>query len=124
VTWTDNRNGTNNDIFALQVLAVGTVDVPPTAPPEIAFERPGPNPALGPVTIRFALPHETAVKLAIYDAAGRRVRDLVSGTRPAGVQAVTWDLLDTHGDAVGPGLFFAQLEVEGRRLTRKITALR
>jgi hypothetical protein len=127
VTWedtrNDSRNGTN-DIFALQVLFAGTTGVPDTSPPRITFARPHPNPATELATLRFTLPRAARVRLAIYDIAGRRVRDLVSGVTPAGDHATTWDLRDDAGRPVGAGLYFARLETEGRTFTEKLTALR
>ena len=73
--------------------------------------------------MRFALPRQARVKLTIYDAAGRRVCELASGARPAGEQAIAWDLRDERGHAVSAGLYFARLEAEGRSVTRKLTTV-
>jgi hypothetical protein len=124
VAWMDQRDGVD-DIYALQVLEAGTVDVPPPSPPaEIAFARPRPNPARGAVTLRFSLPREARVSLVIYDAGGRQVRELSSGTRPAGEHTLVWDLNDDAGRVAGTGLYFARLEVEGQAFTQKLAALR
>jgi hypothetical protein len=126
VAWTDFRNGASSgtDIFALQVLAAGTVDAPPPPLPlTIAFAPPRPNPAHGALTLRFALPRAAHVRLAIYDTAGRRVRELAAGTLPAGESAVAWDLRGERGDRVDAGIYVARLEVEGRALTRKVVTL-
>jgi hypothetical protein len=123
-SWTDTRSGVDPDIFAIQILATGTADVPNAAPPGITFARPSPNPARGSLTLRFALPRETRVRLAVYDVMGRRVRELASGAQPGGERAVAWDLRDERGQAVGAGLYFARLEAEGRALTQKIAASR
>jgi hypothetical protein len=126
-TWTDGRNLTSPDIFALQVLLAATADVPGSvvAPRTgISFARPSPNPAREPLLLRFALPRETSVRLTIYDAGGRRVRELASGTRPAGEHAIQWDLRDEAGVAVPAGLYFAQLAAEGRALTQRVVALK
>ena len=124
VTWEDSRDGPE-DIYALQVLEAGTVSAPgPTTPDEIAFARPSPNPARERVTLRFALPREGHVSLAIYDVGGHRVRELASGTQPQGQHAIAWDLRDDAGRPVGAGLYLARLEAGGRVLMQKLTALR
>jgi hypothetical protein len=64
------------------------------------------------------------VRLALHDAAGRLVRELAAGARAAGEHAERWDLRDGNGNAVGTGLYFAHLEVEGRRLVQRVTVLR
>jgi len=123
VAWMDSRDD-DSDIYALQVLETGTVSVPdPTAPAGIAFAPPSPNPALGPVTLRFALPREAPVRLGIYDVGGRRVRELASGTQTMGEHALVWDLRDDSGHAVVAGLYFARLELEGRVLTQRLARL-
>lgn len=123
VAWMDSRDDAS-DIYALQVLETGTVGVPPpTTPAEIAFAPPSPNPARGPVTLRFALPREAPVRLGIYDVGGRRVRELASGRQTAGEHVLDWDLRDELGRAVGAGLYFARLELEGRVLTQRLARL-
>jgi len=125
VAWMDTRNGIADNIFALQVLQAGTVDVPgPTEAAGLSFGRPVPNPARGSTTLRFTLPRAADVTLGIYDLAGRRLRQLVSGVTPAGEHLVPWDLRDDAGRAVGGGLYFARLEAGGLTLTEKLTALR
>jgi len=52
------------------------------------------------------------------------VRGLASGAQPAGDHAVAWDLRDEGGRPVDAGLYFAQLEAEGRRFTHKLVAVR
>jgi hypothetical protein len=122
-TWMDTRDG-GEDIYALQVLQAGTVDVPPSTPPDVSFSPPRPNPARGPITLRYALSHRTDVKLGIFDVTGRKVRDLASGAKPEGVHVVDWDLRDERGRTVGVGIYFARLEVEHRMLTRKLATMR
>ncbi|HYG74863.1 MAG TPA: hypothetical protein VEK08_07665, partial [Planctomycetota bacterium] len=67
----------------------------------VAAEATEPNP---PIPIRFTLQKPSFVTLVIEDAAGRRVRNLVSETRfEAGEQVVWWDGLDeTPGNFRGP----------------------
>jgi hypothetical protein len=124
VAWTDNRNGKDTDIFAMDVLVANTVGVSVTPALESRLLRPVPNPAHGPLTVRFALRREARVKLDVYDASGRRVRRLVSGLQPAGQHAITWDLREEHGVALPAGLYFARLDVEGHSLTQKLVTLK
>lgn len=123
VAWADERNGNDFDIFAMQVLEALPTGVHDTTP-SFTFASPSPNPANATATLRFDLPRETSVRLNIYDVAGRRVRELTSGVRPAGETAITWDLRDGEGHAVASGLYFARLEVQGRAVTRKIMTVK
>ena len=123
VSWTDTR-GVAPNVFALQVLVAGTVDVPAATRPELTFDRPSPNPASGSLTLRYALPRAGDVRLAVFDITGRRVRELVSRTEPAGAHAVRWDARDARGQTVSAGVYFARLAVAGRMLSQKLTTLR
>ncbi|MBI5711146.1 MAG: hypothetical protein HZC42_12735, partial [Candidatus Eisenbacteria bacterium] len=107
------------------LLPGGTVGVDDAALAiQISFARPAPNPARDEVAFRFALPREARVELAIFDAAGRRVRTLVAGVRAGGEHAPRWDLSDEAGRSVGAGLYFARLEAEGQRLVRRLAVTR
>ncbi len=88
------------------------------------YPQPAPNPASTRTLLRSALPRAGAVELAIYDASGRRVRVLVSGSREGGEQADAWDLRDDAGAPVSAGLYFARLEFAGRSLVRRVAVTR
>jgi hypothetical protein len=124
VSWTDGRNGVDQDIFAMQILEAGTVDVTGTPPAVLAFTPTSPNPARDSFTLRFSLPRAARTSLAIFDVGGRRVRGLASGVRPAGEQAITWDRRDDGGRSVNAGIYFARLEAGGRAATEKLVTLR
>jgi flagellar hook assembly protein FlgD len=53
--------------------------------------------------------------LAIYDAAGRLVRELVDEVLPAGQHQAYWDNRDANGRRVASGVYFAHLR-SGDRL--------
>jgi len=121
--WQDYRNGPNADIYAAASTAL--VDVPrPDPPRRLAFASPWPSPAREAVALRIATPREGTVSLAIYDAGGRRVRLLISGSLPAGERTWTWDLRNDAGRHVPPGLYFAALETERERIVRRFAVLR
>ena len=92
-------------------------------PREIALSAPRPNPAFDVTTFGFALPRETRVTLAIYDASGRRVRVLAHGLETAGEHDATWDGRSDAGRRVAGGVFFVRLEAAGRVLMRRVARL-
>jgi len=122
VAWTDSRDAatTGQDIYAIQVLAAQPLSVPDPAVTALRFARPNPNPARDPLTLRYALARDASVALAVFDPAGRRVRQLVSGREPAGEHTVVWDLRDERGGPVGAGVYFALLESGGESLIQKV----
>lgn len=127
ISWTDGRNSGSSspDIFAMQVLEATTVDVQASGVSTgVTFALTGPNPVRGgKLMLRYALPKLSLVKMTIFDAGGRRVRELASGARSAGAQTVAWDLRDGDGRPVRAGIYFAQLAVEGQLLTQKFVRL-
>jgi subtilisin family serine protease len=98
---------------------VVAVDAPEPAPLRARIAA-APNPVERATEIRFALPSEGAVRLILFDAAGRRVRSLVEGARPAGRHAVAWDGRRDDGTPLPAGVYFARLESPGTLLTTKV----
>jgi subtilisin family serine protease len=79
-----------------------------------------PNPVERATEIGFALPSGGAVRLILFDAAGRRVRTLLEGARPAGRHAIAWDGRRDDGRPLPAGVYFARLESPGALLTTKV----
>lgn len=114
----------NESGFAL-LMPSGTVGTGDGAlPREVALAAAWPNPARTSATFRAAVPSAGHATLAIYDAGGRRVRELFGGALPAGEHARSWDLRDESGHRVAPGLYFAALDAGGGRITRRFTVMR
>ena len=99
---------------------VGVESASPVASVRIAG---APNPFGDKMTIQFQLPSAQHVRLAIFDLAGRRLRDLASGLLPAGNHRVAWNGLNDGGHAVGAGIYFARLDLPGRSLKTKVVRL-
>ena len=114
-----------NESPVATLLPAGTTDVEGGAVTrELSLAAPWPNPAGRQTTLRYALPRAGLVRLAVFDAAGRLVRELASGVYEPGEQAATWDLRDGNGNAVGAGLYFARLEAGGMTKVRRIAVAR
>lgn len=92
------------------------------APPRLAQNQPNPfNPA---TEIAFTVGAGDGVTtLEVFDAAGRRVRGLVSGVLDAGAHAVAWDGTDDGGRRVPSGLYLYRLESDGVVVSRKMLLL-
>jgi hypothetical protein len=84
-----------------------------------------PNPFRDETRVALAVPPGAGrARLAVFDAAGRRVRVLLDGASGAGRAAVVWDGRDDSGRAVAPGNYLLRLEAGGRTLSGKVTRLR
>jgi hypothetical protein len=93
-------------------------------PARLAVRSATPNP-FNPVTeIRCELPAAGAVRLQVYDVAGRPVRGLVDGARGAGTFTVTWDGRDDTGRTVPSGVYFARLTAGAAESVLKLVLAR
>ncbi len=83
-----------------------------------------PNPISESGEIRFALTSAGQARVTLFDAAGRRVRELADGVFSSGPHAVRWDTRDRHGRPVASGIYFVRLDVGGRRVDSKVVLIR
>ena len=103
----------------------GVTDVDsPKAPAATYLAQNFPNPFNPSTRIGFGLKAPADVSLRIYDAAGRVVRVLVEGNRPAGTYAELWDGKDNGGRAVASGIYFYRLDAGMFTQTRKMVLLK
>ncbi|MEM1054557.1 MAG: T9SS type A sorting domain-containing protein [Bacteroidota bacterium] len=87
----------------------------PDSPLVLTLGVPRPNPATGPVFLRYGLPDSGEATVRVLDLLGREVAVLAEGTQHAGWHVVEW------APAVAAGSYVVQLrtgsEVQTRRLT-------
>lgn len=102
----------------------GTLAVDGALPRELAFALASPNPARAGAVMRFALPSAAHVSIALYDAAGRQVRELANGEFAAGTFTRAWDGSDAAGAAAPSGLYFARMRSGGRVLNARFVLTR
>ena len=83
-----------------------------------------PNPFNPSTTIRFTLAAVGDATVSVYDAAGRRVRELFDGRAVAGSTTLEWDGRDRRGVPVGSGIYFCRLVTSDGVVTRKMVLLK
>jgi hypothetical protein len=114
-----------------QVLWVGIKDFP-TAPTGVR-EKPLrnslkvsllENPVKNLFRLFLTLNCESRVSLRIYDASGRQKSEIFRGRLEKGTHEILWDLKDSHGKRVPPGVYFYRLEAEGQSLRGKFLLIR
>lgn len=94
---------TGGDAFRSQPMTVTM----PTAVTSLGQNYPNPfNPR---TTIEYVLASRSATQIAIYDAAGARVKMLDLGTQDAGTHIAHWDGRDDTGKPVSSGVYFYRL---------------
>ena len=90
----------------------------------VKLEQSWPNPVNGSSTIRFELEKSSRARLRLFDAAGRLVRTLLDEQVAAGSHTRVWDGRDEQGRDVASGIYFYELDVEGRRLSSKLVQVK
>jgi hypothetical protein len=86
-----------------------------------------PNPFNPQTSIPYTLPggsQTSHVRLFILDVSGGIVRRLVNESQAGGAHTALWNGDDDRGTPVSSGVYFYVLDVEGRRLTKKLVLLK
>lgn len=76
------------------------------------------------MTVRLDLPSRMAVRLGVYDTAGRLCATLLDQTLPDGVTGVRWDERGENGARVASGVYFVRLTFPGGTRMAKAVVVR
>jgi flagellar hook assembly protein FlgD len=82
-----------------------------------------PNPARVGLVVGFELTMAALTKVQIYDMAGRLVRSLVDRSLTPGSHSINWDLRDTAGRRVSPGIYVFAVESGTRQARKRVVVL-
>jgi len=75
---------------------------------------------LGGPALLVDLREPAAVRIEIFDLAGRRVRSLADRALPAGATVIPWDRRHESGATTPPGVYFARLATSGFERTVRV----
>jgi hypothetical protein len=114
----DARDGNGN------VYSLGSFRVAMAAPNGALILGSVPNPARNTVSVWFDLPAAGNVRLSILDANGRVVRSVEKIGMSPGRNSLSWDLRDSNGRKMGPGIYPYRLETGTGKLSGKITVIK
>ena len=106
-----DRDGTERPI-AEKTVEVG-------GPAEFTLHGSFPNPMRSQTTIRYELPEEREVTVAVYDARGRKVRTLVASEEQKGRQDVTF-----AAESLASGVYFYRIRAGDYTEMRKLVLVR
>ncbi len=120
-----------SDPFFCELNPDQVTSVQPTpgapVPEEFALEQNYPNPFNPSTTIRYAVPRLSQgvrVRIAVYNIAGQKLRELVDAEQAPGVYAVTWDGRDRFGRVVSSGVYVYKMRAGAFSTTRKMLFLK
>ena len=83
-----------------------------------------PNPFNPATTIRFDLPKESHVEIAIYNVMGQKVATLTDKDFSAGSHQVLWDGKNDMGQAVSSGIYLCRIKAGEFKGLRKLVLVR
>ncbi len=92
---------------------------PTEIPADFVLEANYPNPFNPTTRIRYAVPHASSVRLAVYDGQGRRVAVLVETEQPAGWHEVTFE-----AGVLPSGIYFYRLDANTFRAAKPMLLVR
>jgi len=101
----------NTDVFSL-------------VPDNFVLHKNHPNPFNPVTTLRYDLPENALVNIAIYDMMGRQVSTLVSSQQNAGFKLVQWNATNDKGSPVSAGLYLYTIQAGDFRQTKKMVFLK
>ncbi len=96
------------DVETLPTRAIDDEDNAQETPEDFTLSQNYPNPFNPSTQIRFAVPEQTQINLAVYNMLGQRVTTLVNESRSPGWHDVTFDASE-----LSSGLYIYRLEADG-----------
>ncbi|WP_421897377.1 FlgD immunoglobulin-like domain containing protein [Marinoscillum sp.] len=82
-----------------------------------------PNPFTRETTITYSLPQDGEVKIDLYDASGKLIRNLIWGPQYAGENRTIWDGTNNSGTRLKPGIYTYVLQFQGQQISKRIIYL-
>ena len=93
-------------------------------PTEFGLSQNVPNPFNPRTTIVYQLPEASEVRLAVYNAAGQRIRTLVDETKEAGSYQAVWNGADDAGKPMAGGVYLYELRAGDFVQVRRMVLIR
>jgi hypothetical protein len=112
----------SSSISVTVVVVTGKSD--PLLPDAFSLFQNYPNPFNPETVIRYALPENCYVELAIYNILGQKVKTLVNQYQNAGYKMVLWNGRDDKGNEIASGVYFCKIRTPRYSETKKMVSLR
>ncbi|OGC78267.1 MAG: hypothetical protein A2145_05100 [candidate division Zixibacteria bacterium RBG_16_40_9] len=93
-------------------------------PSKLDLQANYPNPFNANTTIKYALPSDGKVTVAVYNILGQKVITLVDGVKTAGYYTVIWDGKNASGNSVASGVYFYSIKFENQTQIKRMTLLK
>lgn len=106
------------------ILTGCTAGIPTGEGFKVRLDQNAPNPFVGATAIKFAVASKSMVRVAVYDVAGRLIRELVDKQLTPGEYATSWDGRDSRNEEVGPGIYFYEFTTPKGSIQKKMVLLK
>ena len=93
-------------------------------PEHFLLENNYPNPFNPSTNISYEIPRSSNVKLEIYNAAGKLVRNLINDYQTKGKHSVKWDGKNSTGKMLSSGIYLYRLSTGDLTVTKKMILLK
>jgi hypothetical protein len=117
-------NGVPIGAYGVGCTPTSVGEEPSGLPATIELAQNYPNPFNPSTTIRFSVPHRSAVAVTVYNILGERIAVLLDQTVAAGWYDVSWDGRIDGGVIAASGVYFYRLSVDGTTESRKMLLLK
>ncbi len=102
---------------------VGNLD-PGTSPGITRLISASPNPFASSIKISYELKTNSPATFEIFNISGQHIRSLNGDASKQGVNVISWDGTDEHGDKVTSGIYLYRMMTEGKIYTNKMMLLK
>ncbi|MEJ2055173.1 MAG: PQQ-dependent sugar dehydrogenase [Calditrichaceae bacterium] len=112
-------NGTASQIYKFKPTVTSSLSDKELIVKDFYLGNNYPNPFNPGTTIPYNLNKRAKIKIFIYDINGRLIRELVSKIENAGNYSVYWDGKNIGGKVQPSGIYFCQMQADGKSVTTK-----
>ena len=110
--------------FVLEVEETDLSTVENMVPDFFALHQNYPNPFNPTTQIKYDLPDDQFVSIAIYDVMGHNIRTLMNVKQTAGYHSIHWDAKNDIGEDVAAGMYIYIIQAGEFRATKKMVLLK
>ena len=101
----------------------GTLEVSeknPPVPNEVIISQNYPNPFNPETTLQYSIPTDGLVSIKVYDILGNKIKTLIEQWKSAGAHTEMWNGQNDNSQAVSSGVYFYQIKVGDKQVTKKM----
>ena len=101
----------------------GTLDVSEEnslVPNEVVISQNYPNPFNPETTLQYSISADELVSIKVYDILGNKIKTLIEQWKSAGAHTEMWNGQNDNSQAVSSGVYFYQIKVGDKQVTKKM----